>query len=133
MKFEFIEFNSRRDMRGAPAARVDVSGAGWLWMTRKDIANNIQKFGSCEALLQAKLAYKNGVDIQLASAACQCATCKPNSIDWGGDQRMIVCSECGNKRCPHATNHIFACTNSNEVGQAGSSWGHVKPVSERTS
>jgi ribosomal protein L32 len=34
--------------------------------------------------------------------------------------RMIVCSECGNKRCPHATNHIYACTDSNEPGQPGS-------------
>jgi hypothetical protein len=43
--------------------------------------------------------------------------------------RMIVCSICGNKRCPHATNHINECTNSNEVGQKGSSWEPVKPFS----
>jgi hypothetical protein len=61
---------------------------------------------------------------------CQCESCKPNTLI---DQRMIVCSICGNKRCPHATNHIHACTNSNEVGQAGSSWEHVKQISERTS
>lgn len=34
--------------------------------------------------------------------------------------RMIVCPECGNKRCPKATNHINECTNSNEPGQPGS-------------
>ena len=33
---------------------------------------------------------------------------------------MIVCSKCGNKRCPHATDHNLACTNSNEPGQPGS-------------
>jgi len=33
---------------------------------------------------------------------------------------MIVCPECGNKRCPKATNHENACTGSNEPGQAGS-------------
>jgi len=33
---------------------------------------------------------------------------------------VIVCSVCGNKRCPHANNHAFACTGSNAVGQAGS-------------
>jgi len=27
--------------------------------------------------------------------------------------RMILCSECGNKRCPKATNHALPCTNSN--------------------
>jgi len=34
--------------------------------------------------------------------------------------RVIVCTECGNKRCPHATNHRFKCTDSNEPGQPGS-------------
>jgi hypothetical protein len=33
---------------------------------------------------------------------------------------MIVCPDCGNKRCPHATDHSQACTNSNEPGQPGS-------------
>jgi hypothetical protein len=33
---------------------------------------------------------------------------------------MIVCNLCGNKRCPHATNHENPCTKSNDVGQAGS-------------
>lgn len=35
-------------------------------------------------------------------------------------QRMIVCPECHNKRCPKASNHNLKCTNSNEPGQAGS-------------
>ena len=34
--------------------------------------------------------------------------------------RMILCSECGNKRCPKATNHALPCTNSNNPNQAGS-------------
>ena len=34
--------------------------------------------------------------------------------------RMILCPECGNKRCPKATNHELQCTNSNELNQAGS-------------
>lgn len=33
---------------------------------------------------------------------------------------MIVCPTCGNKRCPKASDHELACTNSNEPGQAGS-------------
>lgn len=33
-------------------------------------------------------------------------------------RRMVVCRICGNKRCPHATDHIFICTQSNEPGQA---------------
>lgn len=31
-----------------------------------------------------------------------------------------ACELCGNKRCPHYTDHRLACTNSNEPGQAGS-------------
>lgn len=33
---------------------------------------------------------------------------------------MVVCMECGNKRCPHATDHDLACTQSNDPGQLGS-------------
>ena len=33
---------------------------------------------------------------------------------------FIVCPICGNKRCPKATDHNLACTNSNEPGQKGS-------------
>lgn len=34
--------------------------------------------------------------------------------------RMIVCSECGNKRCPQATDHRLKCTSSNDPEQIGS-------------
>ena len=33
---------------------------------------------------------------------------------------FIVCPDCGNKRCPKATDHTLACTGSNEPGQPGS-------------
>lgn len=39
---------------------------------------------------------------------------------------MIVCPQCGNKRCPKATDCSLDCTNSNEPGQPGSIYG--KPV-----
>lgn len=32
---------------------------------------------------------------------------------------MVLCPRCGNKRCPKAEDHRFACTNSNELGQVG--------------
>lgn len=34
--------------------------------------------------------------------------------------RMILCPECGNKRCPKASDHRLDCTGSNEPGQPGS-------------
>lgn len=45
---------------------------------------------------------------------CACRGCNPQA--WW----MVVCGVCGNKRCPHATHHDNACTNSNEPGQSGS-------------
>ena len=33
------------------------------------------------------------------------------------ERRMIVCPDCGNKRCPRATDSARDCTGSNELGQ----------------
>lgn len=40
--------------------------------------------------------------------------------------KMILCPDCGNKRCPRATNHRNACTRSNEPGQEGSCYGKLE-------
>jgi len=48
---------------------------------------------------------------------CYCYNCLDNKTRM---TRMILCPECGNKRCPRATDHTNACTNSNEPGQEGS-------------
>jgi hypothetical protein len=32
---------------------------------------------------------------------------------------MVLCEFCGNKRCPHAEDHRFTCTNSHEPDQVG--------------
>jgi hypothetical protein len=45
-------------------------------------------------------------------------------------QRMILCPDCGNKRCPKASNHRHQCTESNEPNQRGSIYAH--PVKELT-
>ncbi len=58
MHFRFIEFNPRRAVRGAEAARVEVSTDGeWLWMSKKDIKNNMRDFGKHAELQKALLAY----------------------------------------------------------------------------
>ena len=41
----------------------------------------------------------------------------PLTLGW-----RYACEICGNKRCPHHTDHRLACTNSNAVGQSGSAW-----------
>jgi len=67
--------------------------------------------------------------------ACWCHKCIEGKTTRGGfplsGTRMILCPACGNKRCPHATNHELACTGSNEPGQKGSSYEHCAPIEER--
>ena len=50
---------------------------------------------------------------------CWCEKCRPITLE---DMRMVLCPECGNKRCPRATDHNNDCTNSNEPGQPGNSY-----------
>jgi hypothetical protein len=64
LQFTFIEFNERRAMRGADAARVEVidpedpeGGPGWLWMNRRDIRANMRDHGDHPELLKALAAY----------------------------------------------------------------------------
>ena len=54
------------------------------------------------------------------SLPCRCLKCSPNIFP---NLRFNVCPICGNKRCPHASDHNYECTNSNEVGQTGSVYG----------
>lgn len=49
---------------------------------------------------------------------CHCWDCNPGAM-W-----MIVCPDCGFKRCPRANHHGNACTRSNEPGQPGSAYEH---------
>lgn len=60
--FRFIEFNPRRAFRGAAAVRMGVIEDGeegpWLWMSEKDIRNNIKEFGDSEELQAGLRAYK---------------------------------------------------------------------------
>lgn len=53
---------------------------------------------------------------------CGCYECVKNDLLLLMST-IIVCGTCGNKRCPHATNHLLPCTNSNEPGQLGSRYG----------
>jgi len=57
--------------------------------------------------------------------ACWCSTCRRVLF---GDMRMVLCPECGNKRCPRATDHSTACSGSNALGQPGSAYTvHLPP------
>ena len=56
--------------------------------------------------------------------ACGCFNCMHKRVDVNGtpltSYTFIVCPICGNKRCPHSTDHNLECTGSNEPGQEGS-------------
>lgn len=54
----------------------------------------------------------------ISEGKCGCHRCIGDRGEW--IMHMVVCAICGNKRCPHATDHNLACTNSNEPGQKGS-------------
>jgi hypothetical protein len=65
MKFEFVQFNPRRLLRGAEGARVKVtyeSGSDLLWMSEQDIRRNIMWYGKVPGLMKALEAYKLGVE-----------------------------------------------------------------------
>lgn len=61
MNFQFVEFNKRRAMRGADAARVqcdDLETGVLLWMSKADIAKNMMTFGRHPELVKAYDAYE---------------------------------------------------------------------------
>jgi hypothetical protein len=51
---------------------------------------------------------------------CDCRDCTEKRGD--DMMRFFVCPSCGNKRCPHANHHKYACTKSNIPGQSGSAF-----------
>lgn len=63
-QFKFVEFNTRRQSRGAEAARVEViyseGDHDLLWMSAGDLHANIRSFGQHEALTEALNAYGQG-------------------------------------------------------------------------
>ena len=54
-----------------------------------------------------------------AEERCRCRNCAGERGEPVNNY-MVVCQKCGNKRCPHATNHKNECTKSNLPGQKGS-------------
>lgn len=61
-------------------------------------------------------AYRKAIE---PNPLCACSACNPKA--WW----MVVCSICGNKRCPHAESHTYECTNSNEPNQPKTTLGPV--------
>ncbi len=66
-KFELHRYNPRRAARGKEAAEVKITHPDgdieYLWMSKKDINNNIKDFGVSDGLLECLTAYKNNKEI----------------------------------------------------------------------
>lgn len=52
---------------------------------------------------------------------CWCVAC--HAMLGGPRDFYNLCPDCGNKRCPKATNHLHHCSGSNDSGQVGSTYG----------
>jgi len=74
---------------------------------------------------------RNGPDAKSGADTCQARAAQPCCWKCATPEqrrhRMILCPTCGNKRCPHATDHELGCSGSNEPGQPGSRWEGQKP------
>lgn len=57
--------------------------------------------------------------MELVVPGCECHFCRDRRPLSLSDIRMVVCSICGNKRCPKAGCHLNTCTGSNEPNQLG--------------
>lgn len=90
------------------------------------------------AALQLKNEKAAQVALQNEPENCECHRCiKEKNLTapgpFGGlmplsNSKMILCPECGNKRCPKASDHRLDCTQSNEPNQPGSVYSVVLAV-----
>lgn len=94
----------------------------------RDENGNYTKEITAQVVVEA-LTIMRGLAEDAGAVKCWCSTCRPITIT---DMRMVVCPDCGNKRCPKATDHRFLCTNSNESGQTGSSYTSSKSAHAET-
>lgn len=69
------------------------------------------------------MTFKTEIEGGGMSEKCGCYQCAVDRMDFDRLSMMILCPNCGNKRCPHATNHKHICTGSNDSGQRGSMYG----------
>jgi hypothetical protein len=72
---------------------------------------------------------------QSVPVKCWCHKCNEHNTVNGlpfSMTQMILCPECGNKRCPKASDHQLDCTGSNEPNQPGSVYTAPQPVPVKT-
>ena len=110
-----VEITFNGEVQKSVITADDATGV--LVRYRRDAAGQLSLDEQREIILTESLV--GVVTITKRTAACGCHQCSPITLD---NMRMILCSTCGNKRCPKANDHRNTCTGSNEPGQAGSAY-----------
>lgn len=75
-----------------------------------------------EYCLAGPLAFPDAAGCMRCDSAKRMALAAASGQVLLGQSGLIVCVDCGNKRCPKATDHTLACTGSNEPNQPGSAY-----------
>ena len=85
------------EVRGVDAQRAEIEWQQWEegFLTRGEWQRVAENFSD-----------------SIAKLACWCQTCRPLTIS---DMRMVRCPTCGDKWCPHATNHSNECSHEVQV------------------
>ena len=100
---------------------------------KRECLNALTEYEIAKRMLACGWSLPTSTPMQLATGStrveqCDCHQCLRDrgELDkpWYAT-RMIVCCKCGNKRCPHANDHRYTCTRSNEPGQIGSAYEHA--------
>lgn len=97
---------------GVTTERTDLSLLDWLRHAQQESMDQVIYLEAAIRKEEERIDASLFADVK-PNPACACAACNPKA--WW----MVLCSICGNKRCPHADNHIYACSHSNESGQVG--------------
>lgn len=118
---ESADIESAKSARLLDMAFRDGVKAGWNAAVTEDnekLAALTSRVGT-RAEYAAAFAVATPASPAEPMSACWCATCRPVTLL---DSRMVLCSTCGNKRCPRANDHRHDCSGSNEPGQSGSAY-----------
>lgn len=119
-----LERKDHEDWQAMVAGRLDALAAGIKLQEDKDI-NLAVRIEQLSAVIKDRLASTaNALNCQpqVPEAACchKCADDKTAGRHPLSSNRMILCPDCQNKRCPRASDHELACTGCNDSGLPGS-------------
>ena len=119
------------EREGVPYEKAGITGTP-RYLNAAEQVNHALTWGVANAgayrLMDAAY-HADAAEVERATRCGGCQTCLADVPAHPGSwltvpmTRMILCPECGNKRCPKASDHRLDCTGSNEPGQAGSVYG----------